>query len=413
MLILYFACSIEVNQMQSILSQRVLNIAESETLKMSRLAGELREQGHDVISLSLGEPDFDTPDFIKEAAWQALQDGYTKYSPVPGLPALRQAILRKFKRENNLDYSIDQIVVSNGAKQSISNLAMALLNPGDEALLMTPYWVSYYDIAGVAEGVQREVYAGIDQDFKVSPEQLHAAISPKTKYVIFSSPSNPTGSVYTLSELQALAEVFRAFPDVIVISDEIYEYINFSGQHHSIATIDGMKERTVVVNGFSKGFAMTGWRLGYMAAPTWLAKACSKIQSQCTSGANTFSQMAGAVALDGNRDVTKTMTETYKRRKNLMRDGLNSISGFRANDPQGAFYIFPDCSELFGKKQSNGMIINTSDDLCTYLLSEAHVACVSGEAFGAPECIRLSFAASDADLRTALDKIQQAVRALS
>ena len=399
--------------MNHILSDRVKNISESATLKMSRLANELRDQGHDVISLSLGEPDFDTPDFIKEAASQALQEGYTKYTPVPGLAELRHAICRKFKRENGLAYSIDQIVVSNGAKQAISNLAMALLDSGDEAILFAPYWVSYYDIVGVAGGQQVEIFAGIDQEYKVRPSQLEQAITSKTKYVLFSSPCNPTGSVYSRTELEGLAEVLRAHPDIIVISDEIYEYINFKGDHHSIVQLDGMQERSVIVNGFSKGFSMTGWRLGFMAAPQWLAKACSKIQSQCTSGATSFGQKAGITALDGNRYATHEMRNTYLRRKTIMRNGLNQISGFRANDPQGAFYIFPDISEILGKTSPKGQAIQTSDDLSEYLLSEAHVATVSGTAFGAPNCIRLSFAASDAQLAEALSRIKSAVDTLS
>ncbi|MCL4162460.1 UNVERIFIED_CONTAM: hypothetical protein GTU68_018194, partial [Idotea baltica] len=315
---------------------------------MSRLAGELRAKGHDVISLSLGEPDFDTPQHIKDAACQALKDGYTKYTPVPGLLELREAICQKLKNENGLDYQPSQIVVSNGAKQTISNLAMALLNPGDEVILLTPYWVSYYDIAGVAQGVPIAVAGGIEQDYKVTPEQLEAAITPKTKYVLFSSPCNPTGSVYTKDELQGMADVIKKHENLLIVSDEIYEYINFSGEHHSIAQCEGMEDRVIVVNGFSKGYSMTGWRLGYMAAPQWLATACSKIQSQCTSGATSFGQKAAIAALEGDKSETNLMRDTYLRRKVIMRDALNNIPGVKANDPQGAFYIFPDVSSYFG-----------------------------------------------------------------
>jgi len=394
--------------MQSLLSNRALQIKESATLKMSRLARELAQKGHDVISLSLGEPDFDTPDHIKDAATEALKDGYTKYTPVPGLLELRKAICEKFERENGLTYSPSQIVVSNGAKQTISNLAMALLNPGDEVILFTPYWVSYFDIARVAEGVPVAVSASIEQDYKVTPQQLRDAITDKTKYVLFSSPCNPTGSVYHEKELQALSEVILEHENLLVVSDEIYEYINFSGKHFSIAQCAGMKDRTIVVNGFSKGFAMTGWRLGYMAAPEWLASACSKIQSQCTSGATSFGQKASMTALNGDRSKTEHMRETYKRRKGLVRDRLNKMEGIKANDPDGAFYIFPNISSYIGKKAGE-FSIESADDLSEYLLEKAHVATVSGSAFGNPNCIRLSFAASDEQLTEAMDRIEKAL----
>lgn len=397
--------------MKELLSDRALSIAESATLLMSRLATELREQGEDVISLSLGEPDFGTPDYIKDAAKKALDDGYTRYTPVPGLLGLRKAICQKFQDENGLSFTPDQIVVSNGAKQTISNLAMALLNPGDEIILFTPYWVSYFDIAGVAGGIPIEVSAGIEQDYKVTPAQLEAAITDKTKYILFSSPCNPSGSVYTKEELDALSEVVLRHENVLVVSDEIYEYINFGEKHYSIANCAGMKDRTVVVNGFSKGFSMTGWRLGYMAAPTWLAKACSKIQSQCTSGANAFGQQAAITALQADKGPSRHMRDTYLRRKNLVRDRLNTIAGIKANDPQGAFYIFPDVSAHFGKSTEEETI-NNSDDLALYLLKEAHVATVSGAAFGTPECIRLSFAASDEQLMEAMDRIERALAKL-
>ena len=394
--------------MEHLLSARVKSIAESATLKMSRLAGELKMKGVDVISLSLGEPDFDTPDHIKEAAKKALDQGYTKYTPVPGLLELRQAICRKLEHENGLSYTPDRIVVSNGAKQSVSNIVMALLNPGDEAILITPYWVSYRDISALSEGKVIEVSAGIDRDYKISPEQLEAAINDKTKFVIFSSPCNPTGSVYSQQELEALAAVMAKFPDVLIVSDEIYEYINFTDKHFSIAQVPSIRDQVVIINGFSKGFAMTGWRLGYMAAPLWLAKACSKIQSQCTSGATAFGQRAAITALDGSRESCKEMSKTYLRRKELMRDRLNSIPGVKANDPEGAFYIFPDISNYLGQRSGEFKIEN-SDDLAEYLLTQAHVATVSGSAFGAPDCIRLSFAASDEELNEAMNRIEKAL----
>ena len=398
--------------MEQLLSNRVKSIAESATLKMSRLAGELRAKGVDVINLSIGEPDFDTPQHIKDAACQALADGYTKYTPVPGLLELREAICTKLKVENKLEFQPSQIVVSNGAKQTISNLAMALLNPGDEVILLTPYWVSYYDIATVAQGVPVPVSADIEQDYKITPEQLAAAITPKTKYVLFSSPCNPTGSVYTKAELEGLAEVIKQHDNLLVVSDEIYEYINFSDEHWSISRCDGMKDRTIIVNGFSKGFAMTGWRLGYMAAPQWLATACSKIQSQCTSGATAFGQRAAIAALEGDKSSTRLMRDTYLRRKELVREALNKIEGVSANNPQGAFYIFPQVSAHFNKSFGDFQV-NNSDDLAEYLLTHAHVATVSGAAFGNPNCIRLSFAASDEELVTAVDRISKALGELA
>ena len=394
------------------LSNRVLNLPESATLKMSRLANELKAKGNDVISLSLGEPDFDTPNHIKEAAYQALLDGFTKYTPVPGLPQLRNAIIDKFKKENNLTFTMDQIVVSNGAKQSINNLCQALINPGDEVVLFTPYWVSYIDIIKLSGGYAIELMADISQDYKVSANQLRGALNERVKFILFSNPCNPTGSFYSQSELEALADVMRDFPDVLIISDEIYEYINFDHDHYSFAQIEGMKERTIIVNGFSKGFAMTGWRLGYMAAPTPIAKACSKIQSQSTSGASSFGQIAGAHALAGHREDAKKMKDAYKRRRDIMFNGLNEIIGVKANYPHGAFYIFPDISGLFGKSH-NGNEVKNSGDLAEYLLAEAHVAVVSGAAFGAPKCIRLSFVASDEALKVALERIKKAINQLS
>jgi aspartate aminotransferase len=391
--------------MKEMLSERVKALSESATLKMARLATELKEKGENVISLSLGEPDFDTPDHIKAAAKDALDQGFTKYTPVPGLAELRKAIVHKFKRDNKLDYDVSQIVVSNGAKQTIANICQALLNKGDEVAVITPYWVSYYDIIRVARGIVVPVKAGIETDYKVSAEQLEAAMSNQTKFVLFSSPCNPTGSVYTKEELCAFAEVLKDYPDVLVVSDEIYEYINFSDEHWSIARCEGMKERTVVVNGFSKGYAMTGWRLGYMAAPEWLAKACGKIQSQCTSGANSFGQKAAVTAIMGDMTATRKMAATYERRKNLVKDKLNAIEGVEANDPQGAFYIFPKVSDFFGKSY-DGFEVKNADDLAIYLLKYALVSTVSGTPFGSPECIRLSFAASDEQLLEAVSRLE-------
>ncbi len=393
------------------LSDKVKRLPESATLKMARLARELRAQGKDVISLSLGEPDFDTPQHIKEAAIQALRDGYTKYTPVPGLPELVEAIRLKFKRDNGLTFDKDQIVVSNGAKQSIFNISQALLNEGDEAIILTPYWVSYHDIIQMIGGKPVPVRAGIEQDFKVTPQQLEAAITQRTKFVLFSSPCNPTGSVYTQEELEGLAEVI-ARHQLIVVSDEIYEYINFTGQHASIGTIDAVRDLTVTVNGFAKGFAMTGWRLGYIGAPRWLARACAKIQSQVTSGATAFGQKAGAVALTSDPGPTIAMREAFRRRRDLVIELLSAIPGVKTNHPKGAFYIFPDMQAFFGKS-FDGQTIRHSDDLAEYLLREALVATVSGAAFGDPNCIRISYAASEDQLREAIRRMGEALGKLS
>jgi aspartate aminotransferase len=391
------------------LSDRVLQMEESATIKMASLARELAEEGHDVISLSLGEPDFDTPVHIKEAAKVALDQGYTKYTPVPGLKDLREAIVEKFKRDNQLEYNINQIVVSNGAKQSIANLSLALLNPGDEVIIFTPYWVSYYEIVRLGGGVPVLLKAGIEQDFKVSPEQLEAAITDKTRFILFSSPCNPTGSVYTMEELKALAEVVAAHKNVLIVADEIYEYINFTGAHASIGTIPSVKDRTITVNGFAKGFAMTGWRLGYMGAPEWVANACAKIQGQFTSGANAFGQKAGAGALLADMQPTHDMQKAFLERRDLVRRLLTEIPGFKVNLPQGAFYIFPDVSSYYGTKTPDGTTIQNSEDLCTYLLQAAHVAIVPGSAFGDDNCVRLSFAASKETLMEAIRRIKEAV----
>lgn len=395
----------------SILSDRVLQLAESETLKMARMARELRAQGHDVISLSLGEPDSDTPDHIKEAAFQALKDGYTKYTPVAGLAELTRAISDKFKRDNNLEYRPDQIVVSNGAKQTIYNLCQALLNPGDEAVLFSPYWVSYYEIVKLSEGVPVCVYAGVEQDFKPSPQQLDAAITEKTKFVLFSSPCNPTGTVFTRDELEAYANVIARHENVIVISDEIYEYINFTHEHVSIGSFPQVKERTVTVNGFAKGFAMTGWRLGYMGAPKFIADACSKIQGQVTSGAASFGQKAGAVALTSDLEPTYAMREAFRERRDIVISMIQEIPGIKTNNPDGAFYIFPDISAYFGKTDGHTTIHN-ADDFCDYVMMTAYVGLVSGSAFGDPNCFRLSYAASEEQLREAIRRLKDVLSRL-
>lgn len=393
------------------LSARVLRMKESATLRMAQLGREVKAQGHDVISLSLGEPDFDTPEHIKEAAKRALDAGHTKYTPVPGIAELRQAISEKFKRENGLDYAPAQIVVSTGAKQSIANIALAMLDEGDEVVILAPYWVSYSAIVKVAGGTPITVGAGIEDDYKVSPDAIEAAITDKTKFILFSSPCNPTGSVYTHDELGAIAKMLVKYPNVYVVSDEIYEHINFTGKHASIGTFAEVKDRTITVNGFSKGFAMTGWRLGYIGAPLEIAKACSKLQGQNTSGANSIAQWAGTEALNTSLEPSLEMRKAFERRRELMIEGLGKIEGLKVNRPQGAFYIFPNVSAFFGR--SNGeFTINNSDDLAEYLLLSAHVATVTGAAFGAPDCIRISYAASDEQLREAVSRIAKALRAL-
>ncbi len=391
------------------LSKKLQNMAESATLKMAQKARDLSAQGKNVISLSIGQPDFDTPDHIKEFAKQALDDGYTKYTPVPGLPELREAISKKFKRDNNLDYNTNQIVVSNGAKQTIANIMLSLLNPGDEVIIFTPYWVSYNDIVRFAGGTPVFVKAGIEKDFKVTPEQLEAAINPKSKLIIFSSPCNPTGSVYTHDELFELAKVIDKYDNLFVVSDEIYEHINFLGKHTSIGEFDIVKDQTITVNGFAKGFAMTGWRLGYMGAPDWLAVACAKVQGNFTSGANSFGQKAAALALSGDMGPTEKMKAAFLRRKKLVLSLISEIPGIVCNDPDGAFYIFPDISKLYGR--TNGLLtINNSDDFANIILSEAHVAVVAGVAFGDDKCFRLSYAASDEDLVEAISRIKNCLQ---
>lgn len=392
------------------LSDRVNKLATSATLAMAAKTRELKAQGVDIIGLSLGEPDFDPPEFIKQAAIEAIHQPFHSYSPVDGYADLKQAISDKFKRDNHLDYGLNQIVVSTGAKQSLANIAMVLLNPGDEVLLPAPYWVSYSDIVKIAEGTPVEVLAGIESDFKVTPAQLEAAITDKTKLMIFSSPCNPTGSVYSREELEAIATVLKKHPQIYVVSDEIYEHINFSGQHVSMASIPGMYERTITVNGVSKAFAMTGWRIGYIGAPEWVAKACNKIQGQITSGANSIAQRATIAALNAPLEKINYMIEAFKERRKLVLNLLNEIPGFKTNEPEGAFYVFPDISYYFGKTL-RGKTINNADDFSLYLLEEAHVATVTGAAFGSKNCIRISYAASVDELTEALKRIKSALTA--
>ena len=391
--------------MSNHLSERIKAMSTSATLAMAAKARELRSQGKDIIGLSLGEPDFNIPDFIKDAAKQAVDDNYSSYSPVDGYADLKQAISNKFKRDNNLDYGLNQIVVSTGAKQSLANIAMIMLNKGDEVILPAPYWVSYSDIVKLAEGVPVEVPTSIDTDFKMTPSQLEAAITPKTKMLWYSSPCNPSGSVYSEEELKGLADVLKNHPNIFVVSDEIYEHINFRGGHVSIAGIDGMYDRTITVNGVSKAFAMTGWRIGYIGASDWIAKACTKFQGQNTSGANAIAQRATITALEAPVSKIQFMIDEFHRRRDLVLELLGEIEGFNLNIPEGAFYVFPDISSFFGKTLL-GTTINNASDFALYLLEKANVATVTGEAFGNPNCIRISYAASEEELREAILRIK-------
>lgn len=393
------------------LSERLNRLSPSATLAMSQKSGELKAQGIDIINLSVGEPDFNTPDHIKEAAKKAIDDNYSRYSPVTGYPALRQAIVDKLKRENGLDYTLAQIVCSNGAKQSVCNTVMALVNAGDEVIIPAPYWVSYPQMVLLAEGTPVIVEAGIEQDFKITPAQLEAAITPRTRLLILCSPSNPTGAVYSAAELEALAEVLRRHERVIVVSDEIYEHINYIGQHASIAACPGMKERTVVVNGVSKAYAMTGWRIGFTASPEWIAKACSKLQGQYTSGPCSVSQMAATAAFAGDQTCVEEMRKAFERRKDLIVRLAKEVPGFEVNEPHGAFYLFPKCSYYFGKADGDRVIKN-STDFAMFLLEVAHVATVGGDAFGSPDCFRMSYATSDENIVEALRRIREAVARL-
>ncbi|WP_139855793.1 pyridoxal phosphate-dependent aminotransferase [Aequorivita sinensis] len=390
------------------LSNRVNAMATSATLAMAAKTRELKDQGEDIIGLSLGEPDFTVPDYIKDAAIQAIKDDYHSYTPVDGYGELKNAIIHKFKRDNNIEYKPSQIVVSTGAKQSLANLTMVLLNEGDEVLLPAPYWVSYADQCKVAGGVPIEIPTTIETDFKVTAEALEAAITPKTKMIIYSSPCNPSGSVYSKDELRKLADVLVKYPHVIVISDEIYEHINFSGGHASMAEFEDMYDRTVVVNGVSKAFSMTGWRIGYIGGPEWIARACNKMQGQVTSGANAIAQRAAITALENPPSKIKFMVDAFKKRRELILELLSEIDGFKINKPEGAFYVFPDISYFFGKTL-RGKNINSASDLSLYLLEEAKVATVTGEAFGDPNCIRLSYAASESDIKEAILRIKEAL----
>lgn len=388
------------------LSDRLNRLAPSATLAMSQKSAELKAQGVDVINLSVGEPDFNTPDHIKEAAKRAVDENYSRYSPVPGYPALKKAIVDKLKNENGLDYEPSQIICSNGAKQSVCNAVLALVNPGDEVIIPAPYWVSYPQMVLLAEGTPVTVEATIEQDFKITPEQLEAAITPKTRALILCSPSNPTGSVYSAEELEALAAVLRRHERVIVLSDEIYEHINYIGSHASIAACEGMKERTVVINGVSKAYAMTGWRIGFIAAPEWIAKGCNKLQGQYTSGPCSVSQMAATAAFAGDQTCVETMRQAFERRKNLIVRLAKEIPGLEVNDPHGAFYLFPKCSSFFGKRDGD-RVINNSTDFALYLLEVAHVATVGGDAFGSPACFRMSYATSDENITEAMRRIKE------
>lgn len=392
-------------------SDRLNRLSESATLAMARMSRELKSQGHDVIALSLGEPDFDTPDFIKEAAKLAVDNNFSHYTPVPGLLELRNAITKKLKRDNNLDYEADQIVASTGAKQSIANVCMSLLNPGDEVLLPAPYWVSYFEIIKLAEGTPVEIASSIDTDFKVSPTQLEKAITPNTKLLLFSTPCNPSGTVYSQKELEEIAKMLEKYPDIYIICDEIYEHINFGEPHFSMATIPSMKDRVITVNGVSKGFAMTGWRVGYIAAPKWIASACNKIQGQITSATCAVAQKATEAAMLASPSEVSYMQKAFHKRRDLMLDLLSEIPGIKTNTPKGAFYIFPDISYYFGKK-SGTQLIQNSNDFCMYLLNDAHVALVSGAAFGTPSCVRISYAASEENLKEAIDRIKKSLSKL-
>ena len=394
------------------LSNRLQRLAPSATLAMSQKSSEMKAQGIDVINLSVGEPDFNTPDRIKEAAKQAVDENFSRYSPVPGYPELRKAIVEKLKRENGLDYTTNEILVSNGAKQSVCNTVMALVNPDEEVIIPAPYWVSYPQMALLAGGTPVFVEATFDQNFKMTPEQLEAAITPKTRLIILCSPSNPTGSVYNKEELRALANIILKHEDLFVLADEIYEHINYVGHHESIAQFPGMKERTIIVNGVSKAYAMTGWRIGYIAAPEWIVKGCNKLQGQYTSGPCSVSQKAAEFAYTDSQECVEEMRLAFERRRNLIVELARQIPGLEVNVPEGAFYLFPKCSSFYGKTAPNGKVINNSTDLAMYLLEEGHVATVGGDAFGDPDCFRMSYATSDDNIREAMKRIGNALKSL-
>ena len=393
------------------LSDRLNRLAPSATLAMSQKSSEMKAQGIDVINMSVGEPDFNTPENIKEAAKKAIDDNFSRYSPVPGYPDLRKAIVAKLKNENGLDYTVNEIIVGTGGKQGICNVILALVNPGDEVIIPAPYWVSYPQMAKLAGGVPVIVNAGFDQDFKMTPEQLEAAITPKTKMLILCSPSNPTGSVYSKEELAALADVLRKHPDVFILADEIYEHINYIGKHHSIAQEPGLKEQVIIANGVSKAYAMTGWRIGFLAGPEWIIKGCNKLQGQYTSGTCSVSQKAAEAAYTLDQSAVEEMRQAFERRRDLIVKLAKEVPGLEVNIPQGAFYLFPKCNSYFGK--SNGdKTINNSTDFAMYLLEEAHVATVGGDAFGDPDCFRMSYATSDENIKEAIRRIKEALSKL-
>lgn len=393
------------------LSKRLQRLAPSATLAMSQKSAEMKAAGVDVINLSVGEPDFNTPDTIKEAAKAAIDENYSRYSPVPGYADLRKAIVSKLKNENGLDYTINEILVSNGAKQSVCNSVMALVNDGEEVIIPAPYWVSYPQMALLAGGNPVIIEAGFEQNFKITPAQLEAAITPKTRALILCSPSNPTGSVYSKQELKGLADVILRHEDLFVIADEIYEHINYVGHHESIAQFDGMKERTIIINGVSKGYAMTGWRIGFIAAPEWIVKGCNKLQGQYTSGPCSVSQKAAQAAYEGDQECVETMRKAFERRRDLIVKLAKEIPGLEVNVPEGAFYLFPKCNSFYGKKAGDREI-NSSTDLALYLLEEGHVATVGGDAFGDPDCFRMSYATSDENIIEALRRIKEALAKL-
>ena len=394
------------------LSDRLQRLAPSATLAMSQKSSEMKAQGIDVINMSVGEPDFNTPDHIKEAAKKAVDDNFSRYSPVPGYPDLRKAIVAKLKNENGLDYTVNEVLVSNGAKQSVCNTVMALVNDGEEVIIPAPYWVSYPQMVKMAGGVPVIVEAGFDQNFKMTPEQLEAAITPKTRMIILCSPSNPTGSVYSKAELEALSEVIKKHEDLFVLADEIYEHINYIGHHESIAQFPGMKERSIIVNGVSKAYAMTGWRIGYIAAPEWIVKGCNKLQGQYTSGPCSVSQKAAEFAYISSQECVEQMRQAFERRRDLIVKLAKDIPGLEVNVPEGAFYLFPKCSSFFGKK-SGDTVINNSSDFAMYLLETVHVATVGGDAFGDPECFRMSYATSDENIIEAMRRIKEALAKLA
>jgi aspartate aminotransferase len=389
-------------------ANRVAKLSPSATLAMAQKSRELKDKGVDVISLTVGEPDFNTPDFIKEAAKKAIDDNYSHYSPVPGYPVLREAIVNKLKKDNGLDYSPEQISVSNGAKHSLANVLQVVVDDGDEVIVPAPYWVSYVELVKLSGGENVVIETSVETDFKITPEQLEAAITPKTRAFLFSSPSNPTGKLYTKDELKAFADIFAKYPNIIIISDEIYEYITYCGKHESIAQFENIQDRVVVVNGVSKAYAMTGYRIGYIAAALWIVKACNKLQGQYTSGPNSVAQIASAVAINSDGEEVRKMVAEFSKRKDLMVELMSDIPGLKISKPDGAFYVFPDVTSYFGKKNGEN-VINGADDMAMYLLNVAHVGTVSGTGFGDPNCIRISYAASEADLIEAVKRIKAAL----